>query len=209
MGRKIWTNGNTSPGPGLPHAPSAAYTRRALPIDGVSPSRLLPGRVITTGDEFQTSPASTVPTPTPMTHASVFTVAAGNATASPAYGIDALVPNCRGQQAESSFRRYFVAIREGYCRSPGYSFLDMHATSSSQHTEVARWRLLFVFASELDRASDLSLARLLTHYLFLFPSPLFSCDIYTQPVVSSNRAPDMLDRQRTTFKICPLACDVG
>jgi len=53
------------------------------------------------------------------------------------------------------------------------------------------------------------LARLLTQCLFLFPSLLFSCGIYTQPVVPPNRAPDMPDRRRTTLKICPMWFSTG
>jgi len=61
--------------------------------------------------------------------------------------------------------RYFVVIREGYGKSAGYSFLDMDATFSSQHTDVTRWTtikvdtpnvLVFAFASELDLAVAIS-----------------------------------------------------
>ena len=78
--------------------------------------------------------------------------------------IDAPVPKGR-QAVEFSFGRYFVVIREGYGKSAGYSFLDMHATLSSQHTDVARWTtikvdtpnvLVFAFASELDLAVAIS-----------------------------------------------------
>jgi hypothetical protein len=89
--------------------------------------------------------------------------------------IDAPLPKSRRQQVEFSFGRYFVVISEGYGREASYSFLDMHATFSSQHTEVERWTtikvdmrnvLVFAFASELDLAvafscvkADFSLAR--------------------------------------------------
>jgi len=78
--------------------------------------------------------------------------------------IDAPVPKGR-QAVEFSFGRYFVVIREGYGKSASYSFLDMHATSSSRHIDVARWTtikvetpnvLVFAFASELDLAVAIS-----------------------------------------------------
>ena len=78
--------------------------------------------------------------------------------------IDAPVPKGR-TAVEFSFGRYFVVIREGYGKSAGYSFLDMHATFSSEHTDVARWTtikietpnvLVFAFASELDLAVAIS-----------------------------------------------------
>jgi hypothetical protein len=54
--------------------------------------------------------------------------------------IDVPLPKkARRQQVELSLRRYFVVIAEGYGREAGYSFLDMHATFSSQHTETACW----------------------------------------------------------------------
>lgn len=57
--------------------------------------------------------------------------------------------------------RYFVLSREGYGISgPGYAFLDMHARSSSSHTNATRWKtikvkaynLILAFAPELDVA---------------------------------------------------------
>ena len=78
--------------------------------------------------------------------------------------IDAPIPKSRSA-VEFSFGRYFVVIREGYGRQAGYSFLDMHATYSSQHTDVERWTtikvelpnvLVFAFASELDLAVAIS-----------------------------------------------------
>jgi hypothetical protein len=106
--------------------------------------------------------------------------------------IDAPIPKSRSA-VEFSFGRYFVVIREGYARQAGYSFLDMHATYSSQHTEVERWTtikvdlpnvLVFAFASELDLAVAISCVsrslalslRFLTRSSLPLP-PLFSCGI--------------------------------
>ena len=70
----------------------------------------------------------------------------------------------RGHLVEFSFGRYFVEIREGYAKSAGYSFLDMHSTFSS-HANAALWTtikidtpnvLVFAFASELDLAVAIS-----------------------------------------------------
>ena len=81
--------------------------------------------------------------------------------------IDAPVPAGRGHPVEFSFGRYFVVIREGYARSAGYSFLDMHSSFSS-HTNAALWTtikidtpnvLVFAFASELDLAVAISCVR--------------------------------------------------
>jgi hypothetical protein len=81
--------------------------------------------------------------------------------------IDAPVPSRRGLPVQFSFGRYFVVIREGYGRSAGYSFLDMHATFTP-HADVARWTtieidvpnvLVFAFASELDLAVAISCVR--------------------------------------------------
>jgi hypothetical protein len=78
--------------------------------------------------------------------------------------IDAPVPAGRGHPVEFSFGRYFVVIREGYRKSAGYSFLDMHSTFSS-HANAALWTtikidtpnvLVFAFASELDLAVAIS-----------------------------------------------------
>ena len=64
-------------------------------------------------------------------------------------------------EMEYSFGRYFVLSREGYGISgPGYAFLDLHARSSSSHTNAARWKtikvkaynLILAFAPELDLA---------------------------------------------------------
>ena len=62
---------------------------------------------------------------------------------------------------EYSFGRYFVLSREGYGISgPGYAFLDLHARSSSSHTNAERWKtikvkaynLMLAFAPELELA---------------------------------------------------------
>ncbi|KAF8502735.1 hypothetical protein F5888DRAFT_1631828 [Russula emetica] len=62
---------------------------------------------------------------------------------------------------EYSFGRYFVLSREGYGISgPGYAFLDLHARSSSSHTNATRWKtikikaynLMLAFAPELNVA---------------------------------------------------------
>ncbi|KAI9454182.1 hypothetical protein F5148DRAFT_445625 [Russula earlei] len=100
--------------------------------------------------------------------------------------IDAPVPIKIGPPVEFSFGRYFVVIREGYGRSAGYSFLDMHAGFSA-HADAARWTnievdtpnvLVFAFASELDLAVAIS-------------------------------APDTPDRRKTTLKICPMWFSTG
>jgi len=85
----------------------------------------------------------------------------------PNASIDAPIPTKSGPPVEFSFGRYFVVIREGYGISAGYSFLDMHARSSS-HTNAARWTtielntpnvLVFAFASELNLAVAISCVR--------------------------------------------------
>jgi hypothetical protein len=62
---------------------------------------------------------------------------------------------------EYFFGRYFVLSREGYGISgSGYAFLDLHARSSSSHTNAAHWKtikvnahnLVLAFAPELDVA---------------------------------------------------------
>lgn len=82
----------------------------------------------------------------------------------PNISIDAPVPAKSGPPVEFSFGRYFVVIREGYGRSAGYSFLDMHARFSP-HANATRWTtvevdtpnvLVFAFASELDLAVAIS-----------------------------------------------------
>jgi hypothetical protein len=55
----------------------------------------------------------------------------------PNASIDAPVPSKGGPPVEFSFGRYFVVIREGHGISAGYSFLDMHARSST-HTNASR-----------------------------------------------------------------------
>ena len=51
---------------------------------------------------------------------------------------------------EYSFGRYFVLSREGYGISgPGYAFLDLHARSSSSHTNAARWKTIKIKAYNL------------------------------------------------------------
>jgi hypothetical protein len=81
--------------------------------------------------------------------------------------IDAPVPSGRGPPVEFSFGRYFVVIREGYGRSAGYSFLDMH-TFSPQADNAALWTtikidtpnvLVFAFASELHLSVAISCVR--------------------------------------------------
>jgi len=112
--------------------------------------------------------------------------------------IDAPLPKARRQQVEFSFGRYFVVILEGYGRDASYSFLDMHSTYSSQHTEVASWTtikvatpnvLVFAFASELDLAvafscvsRSLALSLACSHIPSSSSLPLFShpCPIYTR-----------------------------
>jgi hypothetical protein len=78
----------------------------------------------------------------------------------PTATVDAPVPNKSGHTIEFSFGRYFVVIREGYGVSACYSFLDMHARTSS-HTDVSLWTnievkipnvLVFAFASQLNLA---------------------------------------------------------
>ena len=68
-----------------------------------------------------------------------------------------------------SFGRYFIVINQGYHKKASYSFLDMDATYSSQHTPVACWTtikidtpnvLVFAFASELDLVVAMSCASL-------------------------------------------------
>ncbi len=82
--------------------------------------------------------------------------------------IDAPVPSGRGPPVEFSFGRYFVVIREGYGRSAGYSFLDMHSAFSPDANNAALWTtikidtpnvLVFAFASELDLAVAISCVR--------------------------------------------------
>ena len=82
----------------------------------------------------------------------------------PTVRIDAPVPSKGGPPVEFSFGRYFVVIREGYGRSAGYSFLDMHAGFTA-HADAAQWTtieiktpnvLVFAFASELDLAVAIS-----------------------------------------------------
>jgi hypothetical protein len=86
----------------------------------------------------------------------------------PNASIDAPIPSKSGlPNVEFSFGRYFVVIREGYGIKAGYSFLDMHARSSS-HTSASRWTtievntpnvLVFAFASELNLAVAISCVR--------------------------------------------------
>jgi len=82
--------------------------------------------------------------------------------------IDAPVPSGRGPPVEFSFGRYFVVIREGYGRSAGYSFLDMHSAFSPDANNAALWTtikidtpnvLVFAFATELDLAVAISCVR--------------------------------------------------
>ena len=69
---------------------------------------------------------------------------------------------------ECSFGRYFILSREGYGISgPGYTFLDMHARSSSSHTNATRWKtikvkaynLILAFAPELNVAIAIEYVR--------------------------------------------------
>jgi F-box associated protein len=104
----------------------------------------------------------------------------------PDASIDAPVPAKRGgPPIEFSFGRYFVVIREGYGISAGYSFLDMHARSSS-HTNAARWTtieintpnvLVFAFASELNLAVSISCVRLPVPCSHLPLPPSHPCSI--------------------------------
>ncbi|KAH9963629.1 hypothetical protein BC827DRAFT_1266400 [Russula dissimulans] len=104
----------------------------------------------------------------------------------PTVRIDAPVPAKGGPPVEFSFGRYFVVIREGYGRSAGYSFLDMHA-GFTPHADASQWTtieiktpnvLVFAFASELDLAVAIS-------------------------------APETPDRRRTTLKISPMWFSTG
>jgi hypothetical protein len=79
---------------------------------------------------------------------------------------------------EYSFGRYFVLSREGYGISgPGYAFLDLHARSSSSHTNATRWKtikikaynLMLAFAPELNVAVAIEYVRQLVPSL---PPPL-------------------------------------
>ena len=103
--------------------------------------------------------------------------------------IDAPVPNRKGLPLEFSFGRYFVVIREGYGISAGYSFLDMHARSSS-HTDASHWTtievntpnvLVFAFASELNLAVAISCVRQLV------VSPTFSSVTLLNPRCIAHR----------------------
>jgi hypothetical protein len=103
----------------------------------------------------------------------------------PNASIDAPVPTRTVPPVEFSFGRYFVVIREGYGISAGYSFLDMHARSST-HTSASRWTtievntpnvLVFAFASELNLAVAISCVRQ--------PVPTFSHSPTPYPSFSS------------------------
>ena len=121
----------------------------------------------------------------------------------PDASIDAPVPNKSGPPIEFSFGRYFVVIREGYGISAGYSFLDMHARTSS-HTNAESWTtievnspnvLVFAFASELNLAVAISCVRpsslslpALTHHPVL-------CSLKSRPIIA-HRALKTVEGQR-------------
>jgi hypothetical protein len=75
-------------------------------------------------------------------------------------------------EIDYSFGRYFVLSREGYGISgSGYAFLDLHARSSSSHTNAAHrktkaYNLILALAPELDLAVAIEYVRLLPSLLF-------------------------------------------
>lgn len=82
---------------------------------------------------------------------------------------------------EYSFGRYFVLSREGYGISgPGYAFLDLHARSSSSHTNAERWKTIKVKAYNLMLAfaPELELAVAIEYVGRLVPSRLQLCSTH-------------------------------
>jgi F-box domain len=77
---------------------------------------------------------------------------------------------------EYSFGRYFVLSREGYGISgSGYAFLDLHARSSSSHTNAALWKTVKVGAHNLMLAfaPELNVAVAIEYVRQLVSVPLF------------------------------------
>ena len=113
---------------------------------------------------------------------------------------------------EYFFSRYFVISREGYGISgSGYAFLDLHARSSSSHTNAAHWKtirvnshnLILAFAPELDVAVAIEYVREL---LVSLPFPSFSSAQFT-----SHRPPSVVSRpgRGTPVTIKPLLFNTG
>ena len=114
---------------------------------------------------------------------------------------------------ECFLERYFVISREGYGISgPGYAFLDLHARSSSSHTNAARWKtikvkaynLMLAFAPELDVAVAIEYVRQLVPSLPLF----LNCNFAQS---ASHRPPTMVSRpgRGTPVTIKPLSFNTG
>jgi hypothetical protein len=109
---------------------------------------------------------------------------------------------------EYSFGRYFVLSREGYGISgPGYAFLDLHARSSSSHTNAAHWKTIKVKAYNLMLAfaPELNVAVAIEYVRELVPSvPLFA-------QFASHRPPTMVSRpgRGTPVAIKPLLFNTG
>ena len=119
--------------------------------------------------------------------------------------IDAPVPSKGVPPVEFSFGRYFVVIREGYGRSAGYSFLDMHAGFTA-HADAAQWTtievkipnvLVFAFASELDLAVAISCV------------PPFSSVFFFKSARRLGHPGFQTDKeQRSRYPLCGLAQEV-